>query len=251
MMYHKDLGIIILAAGKGTRMNSDIPKVLHLINGRTMISYVLKCAASLAEEKNIVVVVGHQAEKVKKEISNGFNILYALQEELTGTGDAVRSGVQFLPHTVKNVLILCGDVPLIKAETLLKLVNNHENCLNDVTVLTTILSDPSGYGRIVLDINEKILCIKEDADADAEEKQISIVNSGIYCVRLDFLVQGLDLIRRNNLQREYYLTDIIGIARAKGYKAGYVVADDPTELKGVNTVQELNNLEKLIPGLDL
>ena len=251
MMYRKELEIIILAAGKGTRMNSDIPKVLHLINGRAMISHVLECAVSIALEENIIVVVGHESEKVKTEILNNFKVSFALQESLSGTGDAVRTGLPFLPHFVENILILCGDVPMIRTETLLKLVDYHENYFNDLTVLAVSLSDPSGYGRMVLDAKGDILCIREDADASPAEKQITIVNSGIYCVRRNFLARGLDLIRQNNVQKEYYLTDIAGIARNNGAKAGYTLADDPTELKGVNTLQELKKIEEMISDSDL
>ncbi len=250
-VHFKELGIIVLAAGKGTRMNSDIPKVLHLINGRSMVSYVLECAASIADENNIVVVVGHQAEKVKAEVKKKFNVLFALQKNLSGTGDAVKSGLPFLTHTIENIIILCGDVPLIKPETLIKLVDYHERERNDLTMLAVKLADPSGYGRIILDSDDNLLCIREESDANPGEKRINIVNSGIYCVRQKFLSQSLELISRDNAQQEYYLTDIVFIAKEKGAKAGYIVADDPAEFKGVNTLQELNNLEKLIPGPDL
>lgn len=250
-VHENELGIIVLAAGKGTRMNSDIPKVLHLINGRSMVSYVLECAASITDEKNIVVVVGHQAEKVKKEVLKKFRVLFALQENLSGTGDAVRSGLPFLAHTIENIIILCGDVPLIKPETLIKLVDYHETNMNDLTVLAVKLSDPSGYGRIVLDSDDNLLCILEESDANHVEKLINIVNSGIYCVRRKFLSQSLESINQDNAQKEYYLTDIVFIAKEQEAKSGYIVADDPTEFKGVNTLQELNNLEKLIPSQDL
>ena len=250
-IHDKAPGIIVLAAGKGTRMNSDIPKVLHLIHGKTMISCVLECAASITDEKNIVVVVGHQSEKVKEEVKKKFKVLFALQKNLSGTGDAVKSGLPFLMHTIENIIILCGDVPLIKPETLIKLADYHEMNMNDLTVLAVELSDPSGYGRLILDSDGSLLCIREESDATHEEKQINIINSGVYCVRRKFLSQSLDLISRNNAQKEYYLTDIVFVAKEKGAKAGYIVADDPAEFKGVNTLQELKNLEKLIPGLDL
>ncbi len=246
-VHGREPGIIVLAAGKGTRMKSDIPKVLHLINGRPMVSHVLECAASVTDEKNIVVVVGHQAEKVKEQVLKKFKVLFALQKNLSGTGDAVKSGLPFLTHTIENIIILCGDVPLIRPETLIKLVDYHENDMNDLTVLAVKLSDPSGYGRIVLDSDDNLLCIREEVDANPGEKQINIVNSGIYCVRREFLSRSLELISQDNAQKEYYLTDIVRIARDKGAKAGYIVADDPDEFKGVNTLQELKNLEKLIP----
>ncbi len=250
-MYHNDLGVIVLAAGKGTRMNSDIPKVLHLINGMAMIFYVLESAVSITEEKNIVLVVGHQAELVKSEVRKRFNIAFALQEKLAGTGDAVRVGLPYLPNDIEDVLILCGDVPLISSETLFRLVDSHKNYANDFTVLAVNLDDPAGYGRILLDSAGDFLCIREDSDANSFEKQISLVNSGIYCVNRRFLENSLSLISRNNAQTEYYLTDLAGIARTNGAKANYIVADNSVELRGVNTVQELKSIEKLIPALDL
>ncbi len=245
-MFYKNLGIIVLAAGKGTRMHSEVPKVLHLINGRIMISYVLECAALIADEKNIVVVVGHQADKVQTEISKRFNPSFALQKTLAGTGDAVRSGLPYLGHNVEDIIILCGDVPLIKSKTLLDLLHYHRNSLNDLTVLAANLADPSGYGRILLDSAGNFLCIKEEADANSEERLISLVNSGIYCVKREFLAYSLGCIKKNNAQGEYYLTDIAGIARDTGAQAGFVVVDNPVELTGVNTVHELKRIEEMI-----
>ncbi len=250
-MEHKNLGIMILAAGRGTRMKSDTPKVLHTINGKSMIFYVLECAVSIVAETNIVVIIGYQSEMVKREISKRFSVSFALQEKFLGTGDAVRVGFPYLPDTAENILILCGDVPLIRSETILKLVDYHEYHNSDLTVLTVNLADPSGYGRIVIDVNGELVCIREEADASPLEKKISLVNSGIYCVKRNFLVCALDLIRSNNAQREYYFTDIVGIAKTKGAKSGYITTDDPTELKGVNTLGELRILEGLIPDMDL
>lgn len=250
-MDKKDLGIMILAAGMGTRMKSDIPKVLHTINGRSMITCVLECAVAIAEEKNIVVIVGHQSERVKKEISKRFSVSFALQKKLLGTGDAVRAGIPYLPDTVENIIVLCGDTPLIKPATISSLVAHHKNYQNDLTVLTVSLADPAGYGRVILDAHGELLYIREEDDASPSEKKISLVNSGIYCITRQFLVFALDLIRPNNAQQEYYLTDIAGIAKANGARAGHVKANDPRELKGVNTLQELKKLEGLIPDMDL
>ncbi|MEA1968933.1 MAG: NTP transferase domain-containing protein [Thermodesulfobacteriota bacterium] len=249
-MKQNDLGVVVLAAGRGTRMKSDKPKVLHTVNGRSMLSWVLESAVDVAG-KNVVVVVGHQSEKVKKDISAEFDVSFELQRELIGTGDAVRSALPGLSHDVKDVLILCGDVPLIRKKTLLETVAFHKKNQNDITVLAVNLDNPSDYGRIILDKKKEFLCIREEADASVEEKRVVLVNSGIYCVKKDFLVWALEFIKPDNVQKEYYFTDIVAIAKRKGNRAGYVAIDNCQEVFGVNTISELQQVEQLMREMDL
>ncbi len=243
------LGIVILAAGKGTRMKSDLPKVLHTINNKSMLSCVLETASKIADNK-IVVVVGHQAEKVKQKIGSRFKVAFAIQQNLLGTGDAVKAALPLLPDDVKTVLVLCGDVPLIRERTLADFVKKHDRMDNDLTVLAVKLDNPTGYGRIILDGNEGLVCIKEEADASETEKTISLINAGIYCISKAFLFTALDLIDSNNAQKEYYLTDIVGIAREKRARIGYVTGQNPKEIMGVNTLDELKTAQAIFSEME-
>lgn len=240
-----DIGVIILAAGKGTRMKSELPKVLHQINGKSMISLVVECASALFGH-NIVVVVGHKAELVKNEINHHqFKVSYALQKELLGTGDAVRSAIPFLNKNIKHVLVLCGDVPLIQQETLKKFVAYHMNNSNEISVLAVIVDTPAGYGRIIFNENDKFASICEDADATDGQKKINMINSGIYCIEKEFLIDALDLINVNNMQKEYYLTDLVSISFKNKGKTGCFVGSNPEEVMGVNNTDELKIAENL------
>lgn len=243
-LYH-ELAVIILAAGKGTRMKSDKAKVLHQVSGRTMVSHVVGCAVKIAGD-NVHVVVGHQAEEVKKEISHSFNVKFALQTQLLGTGDAVKSAVPDLLPEIKRVLVLCGDVPLIKEDTLKNLVDEHVKNKNQVTVLATDLEKPTGYGRIVFNDNGQMNYIKEEADASVSEKKIKKVNTGIYCFEKQFLIQAINELKPDNNQAEYYLTDVIEIARKKQDKIGVVTMLDYRQVMGVNTLEDLETVQSLI-----
>ncbi len=239
-----EVAVIILAAGKGTRMKSDIPKVLHQINGESMIKLVVRCAASIFAQ-NIVVVVGHKAELVKEEIDRYFKVLYAFQKQLLGTGDAVRTAIPLLSDNVKHVLVLCGDVPLIKKETIKNFVNYHISNHHDISVLGVTVESPTGYGRLIFDDKKQFISICEEADATPEQKIINIVNSGIYCIKKSFLVYALGLIGTDNVQKEYYLTDLVSIAFKENYSTGCFIGDNPKEVMGVNTIEELKQAEYL------
>ncbi len=247
-MDYNRFGVVILAAGKGKRMNSELPKVLHCVNGKTMISAVVNCVADVFNQ-NIVVVVGHQWEKVKADISKNFDVSYALQKELLGTGDAVKSAIPYFKDHIQDVLILCGDVPLIRKDTVLALADEHVKKKNHVTVLAVDVDDPKGYGRVIVDTNGDFICIREESDASLEEKKINRINTGIYCVDKSFLTQALDLIGKDNVQKEYYLTDMVEIAAQLFKKTGYIIGCDPREVTGVNTKEDLksaNNLGRLM-----
>lgn len=240
-----EVGVIILAAGKGSRMKSDLPKVLHSINGKSMIISVVECAYSLFSQ-NIVVVVGHKAELVQEEIDRYFKVTYAFQKQLLGTGDAVRSAVPFLNNNINHLLILCGDVPLIKRETLETFVEYHLDTDNDISVLGVNVDSPTGYGRIIFNDREQFISICEEADATSDQKEIRTVNSGVYCIKKDFLIYALDLMGTDNVQKEYYLTDLVSISFKNSGSTGCFIGNNPEEVMGVNTIEELKKAEQLI-----
>lgn len=248
-MEYTSLGVVILAAGKGTRMKSDLAKVLHRVAGKSMVVHVVESVISLAGG-HVYVVVGHQADRVKKEVSRYFPVEYAYQRELLGTGDAVKSAMPVLHPEVKDVLVLCGDVPLIREHTLKTLVDGHRLVQAAVSVLATTLENPTGYGRIVQDKAGNMVCIREEADASNVEKQIHKVNTGIYCFRRDFLASALDCLTPDNRQEEYYLTDVVEIAKNQNQKIQIVTMDDPRQVIGVNTLDELARAEALILQLE-
>ena len=186
-MDFETVAVVILAAGKGTRMKSDLPKVLHAVNGKSMINRVVDAVIPSFFD-NIIVVIGHQWERVKSEVESAFSgkVSYAIQHELNGTGDAVRSAMPELKEKMEHVLILCGDVPLIQTKTLQLFVSTHIHDRRDVSVFSVCVENPTGYGRIILNESQRFVAIREEADASLEEKTIRRVNSGIYCVKKNF-----------------------------------------------------------------
>jgi bifunctional UDP-N-acetylglucosamine pyrophosphorylase/glucosamine-1-phosphate N-acetyltransferase/UDP-N-acetylglucosamine pyrophosphorylase len=245
MSSYNDLAVIILAAGKGTRMKSDIAKVLHKVAGKSMIVHVIECALKIVRD-NVHVVVGHQGRKVEHEVNQYFKVDFAVQEKLLGTGDAVKSAIPGLKPEIKDVLVLCGDVPLIQADTLRNLVEGHKKNQAKLSVLATDVDDPRGYGRIVLDKDNHMLCIKEEADANKNEKKIKKVNTGIYCFDKKLLISVINEIKPDNKQKEYYLTDVVEIAQKRHEKIAVITMDDPRQVTGVNTPEELDKAEHLI-----
>ncbi len=239
-----DVAIIILAAGKVSRMKSDLAKVLHPVAGKSMVVHVAGCASSVARD-HIHVVVGHQAERVKTEVLKFYPTCFALQEELLGTGDAVKAALPGLAPNIQTVLVLCGDVPLIREKTIKELISEHERADAKLSVLAVRVDDPTGYGRIVLDDQGVLSAIREEADASTLEKTIALVNSGIYCFDRKFLETGIDLIRNDNNQAEYYLTDLVEIAVSKNVKTFVQTMDAPGEVMGVNTLEQLAQAEVL------
>lgn len=247
-MHYNDVAIIILAAGKGTRMASDLAKVLHKVAGKSMVVHVVACALKLTTE-NIHVVVGHQADKVKDEVCRYFKVNFSIQEQLLGTGDAVKSALPNLKSSIKDVLVLCGDVPLIQEKTLRDLISYHKKNQSEISVLATDLDEPKGYGRIILDNRDQLICIREEADASANEKKINKINAGIYCFDKDLLVSAINEIKPDNSQSEYYLTDVIEIAQKRQNKITVRTMEDPRQVIGVNTPQQLDKAEALIHEL--
>lgn len=241
----ENLTVMILAAGHGKRMQSDKAKVLHAINGRPMLFYVMDAARGVAGD-NLIVVVGHQHKTVRETALQNGAAWFALQHRQSGTGDAVLAGMAALPDKTQRVLILCGDIPLISVATLQAFVTSHLAQKAHVSVLGVCQENPYGYGRIVLDNDGLPLGIVEEADADARQKAIKIVNSGIYCVEVGALYHVLPLIENHNAQNEVYLTDIVAIARELGYKTAMYLNADAREVLGVNTAIELKMVESLL-----
>jgi len=228
-----DVAAIILAAGKGTRMKSGLVKVMHDIGGRPMISWSV-LAAKAAGSGCVAVVAGHQAEKVRDFFAADGSITFALQEEQLGTGHAAACARGALEGFRGTVLILCGDVPLLRHETLLAMLANHEKRAATLSVLTTHLDNPFGYGRIVKREGGRISRIVEEKDATPEEREITEINSGIYAVDAEFLFKALSGLTCDNAQGEQYLTDIVKIAADQGQLCLAFATDDPAEVMGVN-----------------
>jgi len=235
--------VIILAAGLGTRMKSATIKILHRAAGRPIIDYVLDLASEVCASAP-VMVIGHQREAVQKQV--GDRARYAVQEQQLGTGHAVMQAMSVLGQEGihgKRVLILSGDVPLTRPDTLRKLVEEHERSNNALTLLTMKLDDPAMYGRIVRDDTNAVTRIVEAKDATDAEKKISEVNAGIYVFDGERLFENLSSLSTNNVQGEYYLTDLLGLLRKAGHRVGAVIVDDPIEAAGVNSRADLATVE--------
>ncbi|WP_294345150.1 sugar phosphate nucleotidyltransferase [Prosthecochloris sp.] len=239
------LAIIIMAAGKGTRMKSDLAKVLHKVNGRPVIEYVLEKSAALAPD-TIILIVGHQADAVKKATAN-FPVEWALQEPQLGTGHAVMQAEVYLRSFPGDILILSGDAPLVNISTLKDLIDNHRIENAAATVLTAKLQNPSGYGRIIrYKDSNTVSRIVEHKDATPEELLVQEINSGVYVFKADILFRSLHQITNDNAQQEYYLTDVFSVCFGKGEKVCAFQTENADEIKGINTVEQLREAEKLL-----
>jgi bifunctional UDP-N-acetylglucosamine pyrophosphorylase/glucosamine-1-phosphate N-acetyltransferase len=239
----KEIAVIILAAGKSTRMKSELPKVLHQLCGRPMLSYVLDLVTSL-KPAQVVAVLGYKQELVRKFIPGGVKI--AIQKKLIGTADAVKTGLAALKGFKGTVLILYGDNPLLKKDTLRKLLDYHQENNVDVTLLTAQMKKPAGYGRIMRDKYSSICGIVEEKDADEVQRDIQEINTGIMAFKKDKLMANLGSIRSNNRKKEYYLTDIIEIFAKKKYLVDGLKVQDTAEALGINTRAELAKANNLI-----
>ena len=237
-----DLKAVILAAGKGTRMESLLPKVLHEVNGEPMVEYSIR-AARKAGADEIIVIVGYQGDMVKKAIEE--KVSFVEQKEQLGTGHAVMCAKDLI-GTKGDTLILCGDTPLIKGETLKKLYDFHKRESNGVTVLSASIDDPTGYGRIIRDASGAFQKIVEHKDCDEDELKVNEINSGMYLFNNESLSASLGRLDNNNSQGEYYLTDTIQIIKKAGIKVNAMVIDDITEIMGVNTKAQLAEAERIM-----
>ncbi len=237
------LAVVILAAGKGTRMRSPLPKVLHTLAGEPLLIHVLETALSLSPSE-IITVVGHKAHLVE-EVLSPYAVKKVWQREQLGTGHAVLVTEPFLHDFEGDVLVLCGDVPLLQPNTLKDLVSHHRQSDATVTVLTADVPDPTGYGRIVRDEGGLVDRIVEEKDASPSEKAIREINTGTYLFKKDFLFQALKEVRPDNVQGEYYLTDLVALARKAGLKVAALKASDETEILGVNSQFDLAQAERI------
>ncbi|MBN2259381.1 MAG: bifunctional UDP-N-acetylglucosamine diphosphorylase/glucosamine-1-phosphate N-acetyltransferase GlmU [Clostridiales bacterium] len=233
---------IILAAGQGTRMKSDIPKVLHKITGISLTEHVIRLSKKISDERP-VVVIGHQAEIVKNSLTH-LDVDFVVQEKQLGTGHAVRMAVD---HIEKDslVLILYGDTPLIKEKTINEFIEFHQEKNSDLSVLTMNISEPFGYGRVIIE-NDKLFKIVEEKDANESEKMVKEVNSGIYLMNSTLLLEHINDIRNKNKQNEFYLTDIVEIFNQQGYNVDAYCIQDYSEVLGINNRVQLAEAEKIM-----
>jgi bifunctional UDP-N-acetylglucosamine pyrophosphorylase/glucosamine-1-phosphate N-acetyltransferase len=239
-----DIHLVILAAGKGTRMKSAAPKVLHRAAGVPLIDHVLRAAASL-NARSTVVVVGHMAARVEEALSDRPGLRFALQEPQLGTGHALLQAETHLAASEGTVVLLSGDVPLLRPDTLRSLVATHERSGAVATVLTARLADPHGYGRI-LRKGGRIAAIVEERDATPDERNIDEINSGIYAFARAPLFDALRSIGSANAQGEYYLPDLVRIYRERGLTVETVAVEDAREILGVNSRKELADVTAIL-----
>jgi bifunctional UDP-N-acetylglucosamine pyrophosphorylase/glucosamine-1-phosphate N-acetyltransferase len=241
-MAPKDLAIVILAAGKGTRLKSSLAKVLHRAGGRALVEQVLRACVPLGAKKT-VVVVGHQAEQVMAVVEpTGAKTV--LQQPQHGTGHAVQVARRAVGNS-KVVVVLPGDAPLIRTETLRAMVAAHRNGNAAATILTAVVADPSGYGRVVRKSETQVGAIVEESQLTDEQREINEINSSIYCFTLEKLWPALALVKPNNKHREVYLTDAIAILASKGETVLAQVAPDPREALGCNTRADLAEVDRI------
>ena len=238
-----DIIAIVMAAGKGTRMKSKNSKLVQKIYGKEIVKRAVENAEK-AGVKDIVAVVGYKKEEVMKVL--GDNIKYAFQDEMLGTGHAVMQAKEYLKGKKGKVLVLNGDVPLIRPETLNKLIEKSIENKEYATLLTAIYDDPTGYGRIVRDEGGNIEGLVEEKDTTEEQKKITEINAGIYCFDIEALLEALEKITPNNKQGEYYITDVIQIMNNRGLKTGAVIVEDNTEILGINDRIQLGILTKVL-----
>jgi len=238
----RDCVCLILAAGQGTRMKSDLAKVLHPLCGKTLVEHVARSAQQAGVARTIVVV-GHQADQVKQALS-GLKLEFVLQAEQKGTGHAVMQALPVIKDFAGELLVLYGDVPLIKPETIVSLLKRHRAERNACTMLTTIVERPGAYGRIIRDPDGSVSKIVEAKDASPEELAVKEINPAIYAFENQKLVGALGLLKPNNRQGEYYLTDVVGIFKQQGLKASAKIVLDSREVLGINTPEELAECER-------
>jgi bifunctional UDP-N-acetylglucosamine pyrophosphorylase/glucosamine-1-phosphate N-acetyltransferase len=242
----RQLSAVVLAAGEGTRMRSSRPKPLHRLCGRPMVLHVLDALAELSVSQ-VVVVVGHRADWVTKTLIEhappGMTIEFVEQVEQRGTGDAMAVALTGLPDDVGDddgdVVVLPGDTPLLRPASLAALVHHHRATDAAATLLTAVLDEPFGYGRVVRGRDDSVARVVEHADADDEERAVHEINTSIYCFRRSVLAPSLRRLSPSNSQGEYYLTDVVGVLYEAGHKVGSVVVEDTMEVAGVNDRAQL------------
>lgn len=241
-----DIKAVILAAGKGTRMKSETtPKVLHQIMGKTLLGYVLDNVKNFVSEE--FVIVGHHAQEVEDFVKNNYdNAKTVLQSPQLGTGHAVSMVCPSLENYDGLVLILCGDTPLVREETLKKFVEFHKSNNSDLTVMSTIFENPTNYGRIIREADNSLKCIVEEKDATPEQKTVKEVNAGIYCLNWAKIKSAFGQLKSNNAQGEYYLTDIISWGKEQKLNVNAYILEDSDEIYGINSRLNLAEATKMM-----
>lgn len=234
---------VILAAGKGTRMKSDLPKVVHTIHGKCLVDYVIDAARG-AGAQDICLVVGYKQDVVCSSISHQ-DVAFVLQPEQLGTGHAVKCAREFLGDS-GTTMILFGDTPLITARTLGRLAQYHAQHENAVTVLSARVDEPDGYGRIIRDAQGDFVKSVEHKDASEQERESHEINSGMYLFDTALLKEALDQLRPNNVQGEYYLPDTLEIIKAKGLRVDAFMLESPEDITGVNDQEQLAQAAEVI-----
>jgi bifunctional UDP-N-acetylglucosamine pyrophosphorylase / glucosamine-1-phosphate N-acetyltransferase len=240
----KPLAVVILAAGKGTRMKSDIPKVLHPLLGKPMLSYVLETTRSLQPQKNLLVI-GHQAKRLMEAFQTWPGV-FVNQSPQLGTGHALQTAQKEMEPFQGTVLVLYGDVPLIEKGTLRKMLQVHNRHRAVLTLISTHVADPKGYGRIIRDQQGRLQRIVEEKDASSQERQIREINTGLYCFESEFLFSSLSKLTRKNQQKEYYLTDLVQLAWEKGLPVSAFFHSRSEEVLGINDRSELARSSRVL-----
>jgi bifunctional UDP-N-acetylglucosamine pyrophosphorylase / glucosamine-1-phosphate N-acetyltransferase len=240
----RELGVIVLAAGQGTRMKSDLPKVLHPLGGKALFLHALQTACRLGPAK-VVIVIGHGAAAVRRA-NPSIEVNWVIQERQLGTGHAVLCAHEAFANFTGEVLILSGDVPLIREQTLRTMLDQHQGRQAALTLLTAALDDPKGYGRILRDGRGAISGIVEEKDATPAQRKTREVNAGIYIASAPFLFSSLSRIKNDNRQGEYYLPDVIGVGLAQGQRIETVMVENSREVMGINSREELAAMEKTL-----
>ena len=231
---NKDIKAVILAAGKGTRMKSNTPKVLHQIFGKPLLGYVLDNVKNITNEA--FVIVGHHAEEVTKFVEKNYSAAKTvLQSPQLGTGHAVSMVCPSLDNFDGQVIILCGDTPLITEKTLTEFIEYHNSNNSDLTVMSTIFENPTNYGRIIRENNNSLKCIVEEKDATPEQKAVKEVNAGIYCLNWSKIKPAFSQLTSNNAQGEYYLTDIIAWGKKNSLNVNAYILENSDEIYGINS----------------
>ncbi len=247
MENNNNIKAVVLAAGKGTRMKSSMPKVLHSIFQKPLVGWVLDAIESISDTIESIVIVGHGADDVEKYLQKNYkNAKTALQKEQLGTGHAVSMAIPLLKDFNGEVLITCGDTPLITSDTLKKFIKYHKEQNSDLTVMTTLFDNPFGYGRIVRNEQNEVSEIVEQKDATEVQKQIKEVNTGIYLLNWKKTNRAFSELKNTNAQGEYYLTDIIKWAKESQLKVCGYVASDNNEIYGINSRQNLAVATKIM-----
>ncbi len=239
---------VVLAAGLGKRMKSDLPKVLHPALGKPLVAHVLGQLMPL-HPRRVIVVVGHKAELVREALA-ARDVHFVTQSPQLGTGHAIQMAwdevAEGASKGAEMVLVLAGDMPLVRTMTLRRLLERHAADMSGATFLSGELDDPAGYGRVIRDRRGDFLKIVEEKDATGTERKVAEVNSGVYCFQRKALAEALGFLGTDNTQKEYYLTDTLAILKGRGMRIGIVQASDPRELFGVNTPEQLAMVEETL-----